>query len=66
MSPEELRRGGTCNPIKVDISTTLHLGHGRRVHGSGGNDLETFLPRLFFGKTKTLSPIVGTLSTMKL
>ena len=22
---------------------------------------ETFLPRLFFGKTKTLSPIVGTL-----
>ena len=25
---------------------------------------ETFLPCLFFGKTKTLSPIVGTLSTM--
>ena len=25
---------------------------------------ETFLPRLFFEKTKTLSPIVGTLSTM--
>ena len=25
---------------------------------------ETFLPRLFFGKTKTLSPIVGALSTM--
>ena len=25
---------------------------------------ETFLPRLFFGNTKTLSPIVGTLSTM--
>ena len=25
---------------------------------------ETFLPCLFFGKTKTLSPIVGNLSTM--
>ena len=25
---------------------------------------ETFLPRLFFGKTKTLSPIVGALSMM--
>ena len=25
---------------------------------------ETFLPRLFFGKKKTLSPIVGDLSTM--
>ena len=23
---------------------------------------ETFLPRLFFGKTKTLSPILGALS----
>ena len=26
--------------------------------------LETFLPRLFFGKTTTLSPVVGALSTM--
>ena len=26
--------------------------------------LETFLPRLFFGKTKTLSLILGALSTM--
>ena len=25
---------------------------------------ETFLPRLFFGKTKTLSSVVGALSTM--
>ena len=25
---------------------------------------EDFLPRLFFGKTKTLSPIVGAISTM--
>ena len=25
---------------------------------------ETFLPRLFFGKTKTLSPVVGYLSTI--
>ena len=23
---------------------------------------ETFLPHIFFGKTKTLSPVVGTLS----
>ena len=26
--------------------------------------LETFLPRLFFGKMKTLSPVVGSLSTI--
>ena len=25
---------------------------------------ETFLPRLLFGKTKTLSPVLGALSTM--
>ena len=25
---------------------------------------ETFLPRLFFGKTKNLSPVVGALSKM--
>ena len=27
---------------------------------------KTFLPRLFFGKSKTLSPIIGTLSKMSL
>ena len=33
-------------------------------HGSGENDSGKVLPRLFFGKTKNLSPILGTLSMM--
>ena len=48
----------------MDISTTRHLRHGRRVRGSGENDSGKNLPRLFFGKKKTLPPIVGALSTM--
>ena len=39
-----------------------HLGHGGPICRSGENDPETFLPRLFFRKTKTLSTIVGALS----
>ena len=64
ISPGELRRIGTYNPIRVDISTTRHLGHKGRVRGIRENDLGNLLPRLFFRKTKILSPIVGAQSTM--
>ena len=64
ISPGKLRRSGTYNPIRVDIPTTRHLVHGGRVCGSRENDLGNLLPRIFFRKTKTLSPTVGALSTM--
>ena len=38
ISPEELHLCGTCKPIKVDVSTTHHLGNGGCVRGSGEND----------------------------
>ena len=38
ISPGELRHSGMCNTIREDISTTRHLGHIRRVLGSGEND----------------------------
>ena len=63
-SPGELRCSGTCNPIRVDILSMHNLGHGRRVCGSGENYLGNLLPHLFFRNTKTLSSIVGALSTM--
>ena len=52
------------DPIRVDIYTIRHLGHDRRVRGSGEMIWEKSLPRLFFRKTKNLSPIVGAQSTM--
>ena len=52
-----------CNPSRVDISTTRHLGHGGCVHGIGKNDSENIFASYFLRKEKNLSPIVGTLST---
>ena len=48
----------------MDISTTHHLVHGTRYAFTrvGKMIWGNFLPHLFFRKTKTLSPIVGTLS----
>ena len=40
------------------------LGDGGAFAGGEKMIQENVLPRLFFGKTKTLSPIVGTLSTI--
>ena len=37
--PGKLRRGGTCDPIGVEIYTTCHKEYGRSVCGSGENDL---------------------------
>ena len=64
ISPGYLRRGGTHDPIRVDISTTCHLGHGGEFVGVESMIRENFLPCLVFRKTKSLSPIVGALSTM--
>ena len=64
ISPGELRRSDTSNPIRVDLSSTRHLGQRRHVRRSGEMIWDTFLPRIFFGKTETLSPIVGALSKM--
>ena len=47
------------DPIRVDISTMFHLGVGGAFVGVEKMTLETF-----FGKTKSLSPILGALSTM--
>ena len=50
--------------IRADISTTRHHGYRRRVCGSGEDNLGNIFSCLFFGKTKSLSPIVGDLSNM--
>ena len=64
ISPGELRRGCIRNPTRVDISTNIHLGHGGAFWGVKKMIRENVLPRLFFGNTKYLLPIVGYLSTM--
>ena len=63
-TPEKSCCVGTCDPIGVDISIMRHKEYGRRVCMSGDDDLGKKLPRLFLGKSKSLSPIVGTLSIM--
>ena len=52
ISPVELHCCGTYNPIKVDIYTTHHLGHGGCVHGSGENDLGNLFASSFPHKDK--------------
>ena len=66
ISSGELRRGGPCGPIGVNISTTRDKGYRTGVHGSGKSSKGKLLHRLFFGKLKTLPPIVGALSTFLL
>ena len=53
MFPGELRRGGTRDQIRVDISTTRHLGYGGRVCGSGKDDLGNLFASFFLRKNKT-------------
>ena len=38
ISSGELRRGTTCDPIRVSISTTRHLGYRGFFWGSGEDD----------------------------
>ena len=63
-SPGELRRSGTCNPIRMDISSTRHLVHGRRVRGSGEDYSRNLFASSFLRKDETLSPVVAVLSKM--
>ena len=58
----ELHRSGIFNTLRVDISTTRHLGHRRRVSGSGENDSGNLFSSSFLQESKTLSTIVGSLS----
>ena len=52
ISSGELRRGGACNPIRVDISTTRNLGHGGCIFGSGEDDMGNLFVLSFFGQKK--------------
>ena len=62
--PENLRCGGTCNPIGVDISTTNFYKYGGHVCSSGEDDLGKLFASSVIHKEKPLSPIVGDLITM--
>ena len=48
----------------MDISSTRHLGHRRLVRGSGEDDPRNLFASSFLQKYKTLSPVLGALSTM--
>ena len=50
--PGKLRRGGTCDTIKMDISTTRHEEYGRRVHGSGEDAPGNCFASPFFWRVK--------------
>ena len=63
-SPGELRCGGLCNTIIMDIFATCEKDTGYTFMGVWKILWENFMSRLFFGKYKALPLIVGTLSTM--
>ena len=56
ISPRELRHSGTCNPIIMDISSTRHLVHGRRVCRSGDDDLINLFASYFIQKDENPLP----------
>ena len=65
ISSGELRCSGMRNPTRVDISTTCYLGYGGGVFSRVEKMIrETFLLRLFSGKSSPLSPVVRALSIM--
>ena len=55
-----LRRGGTFDPTGMDIFQRLTKNTGYSFAGVEKSLQKTFLPHLFFGKLKSLSPTVGT------
>ena len=58
--PQEIyARSSTCNPIRMDISSTRHLVHGRRVCGSGEDDLGNLLALSFLRKNENPLPYSG-------
>ena len=52
ISPGELRCGGTRNPIRVDISTTRHLGYRGRIFWIGEYDTGNLFASSFLRKDK--------------
>ena len=52
ISPEELRRSGMCNPIRMDISSTCRLGNRRLVCRSAEDDLRKLFASSFLQKDK--------------
>ena len=52
ISPGNVRRGGTLDPIGVDILTTHHKEYGRRIHRSGGYSLGRLFSSPFLRKFK--------------
>ena len=64
ISPGKLFRGVPCSLIRVDIFAMSDKRYRTSVCGSVKKIMhETFLPRLFFGKSKTLHLVVQTKST---
>ena len=62
--PRKLCCGGTCDPIKVDIFTTCHKRYRIQVCRHREAYSGNLFPQLFFVKSKSLTPIIGILSTM--
>ena len=60
----ELRRGGLCDLIIMDIFAMSDIRHGIRVRGGGEVPSEKKTASSFIWKSKYLPPIVVTLSTM--
>ena len=54
--PGELRRSGTCNQIRIDISSTRHLGHRILVRGSGEYYSQNLFASSFLRKDKNPLP----------
>ena len=63
VSSGELRRDGLYVPIGVDISDMRNEGYWTGIIGAETFLQENFLPHNLFEKSKTLPPIVGSLST---
>ena len=55
LSPGDLRRGGTYDPIRLDIYTTHHLGHRGEFTGVEKMLQETLLPCPLFRKKNPLT-----------
>ena len=64
MPPVELRRGGLCDPTRMDIFAMSDMRNGIRVRGGGESPSEKLFALSFLCKSKSLPPIVETLSTM--
>ena len=59
ISPGELRRSGTYDPIRMDISSTRHPGHRRLVCRSGEDDLRKRFASPFLWKEENPLPRCG-------